>query len=121
MQHGEEGKGARRCVSLRRATCLRSRFFWAKTITARNSFGAKAETLDTPNGTFAPSTDRRRIRYKVMADNTLDARVHPDNTVALPPRAICFPVSNSWLVRSTKRCCLRLRRPMRPAPSIGGC
>jgi amidase len=56
----------------------------------RNSFGAKAETLDTPNTTSHALRQQtlRRILYKVMADNNLDALVYPYNTV---PPPLVFP------------------------------
>jgi Asp-tRNA(Asn)/Glu-tRNA(Gln) amidotransferase A subunit family amidase len=56
----------------------------------RNSFGAKAETLDTQNNTSHTLRQQalRRILYKVMADNNLDALVYPYNTV---PPPLVFP------------------------------
>jgi len=56
----------------------------------RNSLGAKAETLDTPNNTSHALRQQslRRILYKVMADNNLDALIYPYNTV---PPPLVFP------------------------------
>jgi len=54
----------------------------------RTAFGAKAETLDTANHTHHTLRMQalRRILYKVMADNNLDALVYPYNTV--PPHIV---------------------------------
>jgi len=51
-------------------------------------FGAKAVTLDTPLHTSHTlrMQNLRRILYKVMADNNLDALVYPYNTV--PPHVV---------------------------------
>ena len=56
----------------------------------RNSFGAKTETLDSPNHTSHTLRQQvlRRILYKVMADNNLDALVYPYNTI---PPPLVFP------------------------------
>ncbi|HWN50023.1 MAG TPA: amidase [Xanthobacteraceae bacterium] len=56
----------------------------------RTAFGAKAETLDTPDNTSHTLRQQslRRILYKVMADNNLDALVYPYNTV---PPPLVFP------------------------------
>ncbi len=52
----------------------------------RTAFGAKADTLDTPANTSHTLRLQalRRILYKVMADNRLDALVYPYNTVPPP-------------------------------------
>jgi Asp-tRNA(Asn)/Glu-tRNA(Gln) amidotransferase A subunit family amidase len=52
----------------------------------RTAFGAKADTLDTPANTSHTLRLQalRRILYKVMADNKLDALVYPYNTVPPP-------------------------------------
>jgi len=56
----------------------------------RTALGAKAETLDTPNNTSHALRQQtlRRILYKVMADNNLDALVYPYNTI---PPPLVFP------------------------------
>ena len=54
----------------------------------KTAFGAKADTLDTPlhNSHTLRIENLRRILYKVMADNNLDALVYPYNTV--PPHIV---------------------------------
>jgi hypothetical protein len=52
----------------------------------RTAFGARADTLDTPANTSHTLRMQalRRILYKVMADNNLDALVYVYNTVPPP-------------------------------------
>jgi amidase len=52
----------------------------------RTALGAKAETLDTPDNTSHALRQQtlRRILYKVMADNNVDALVYPYNTIPPP-------------------------------------
>jgi Asp-tRNA(Asn)/Glu-tRNA(Gln) amidotransferase A subunit family amidase len=54
----------------------------------KTAFGAKADTLDTSNNTHHTLRIQalRRILYKVMADNNLDALVYPYATV--PPHIV---------------------------------
>src|SRR5215470_4922627 len=52
----------------------------------RTALGARAETLDTPNGTnhTLRIQNLQRILYKVMADNNLDALVYVYTTIPAP-------------------------------------
>jgi Asp-tRNA(Asn)/Glu-tRNA(Gln) amidotransferase A subunit family amidase len=53
----------------------------------RTALGARAGTLDTPNGTnhTLRIQNLQRILYKVMADNNLDALVYVYTTIPAPP------------------------------------
>jgi amidase len=82
----------------------------------RNLFGVKAETLDTPNNTSHALRQQtlRRILYKVMADNNLDALVYPYNTV---PPPLVFPAgSGASIMDASSRACSR-PEPSCPIPA----
>jgi amidase len=112
QRRGEEGKFALNLYLKERGDpkfrsvedMFASKAFLGENEHLRNSFGAKADTLDTPANTSHTLRLQalRRILYKVMADNQLDALVYAYNTVP-PPIVLPSRVPDLYNARTEPR------------------
>jgi len=112
QRRGEEGKYAINLYLKERGDpkfrsvedMFATKAFLGETDLLRTAFGARADTLDTPANTSHTLRLQalRRILYKVMADNNLDALVYVYNTVP-PPIVLPSRVPEVYNARTEPR------------------